>query len=46
MAVFSHGKPRNGWSGKFVARPAGWRGWSLLGNLFLLLVLFSDRRAA
>ena len=40
MPFFSRKKARNGWSGKFVARPAGWRGWSLLGNLFLLLVLW------
>ena len=33
-------KAKNGWSGKLVARPPRWRGWSLFGNLFLLLVLW------
>ena len=40
MEIFWKKQARNGWSGRLIARPPRWRGWSLLGNFFLLLVLW------
>lgn len=33
-------KVKNGWSGRLVAQPPPWRGWSIAGNALLLLALW------
>ena len=33
-------KVKNGWSGRLIAQPPPWRGWSIAGNALLLLALW------
>jgi cyclic-di-AMP phosphodiesterase PgpH len=40
MSFLSGKKAKGGWSGRLVARPRRWRGWSIVGNLILLLALW------
>ncbi len=40
MSWFSRKKARSGWSGRLIVRPARWRGWGIMENMVLLVVIW------